>query len=120
MQVVAFWSGGKESCFACYKAILDGFDVIHLLNFISEDVGRRSHGLRSELLSVQSQAIGIPIVQRRTTWNTYEWEFKKVVGRLKQGNIQGIVFGDIHLQEHKDWIERVCREMDIVSIFPLW
>ena len=120
MQVVASWSGGKESCFACYKAILDGFDVTHLLNFISEDVGRRSHGLRSELLSVQSQAIGIPIVQRRTTWNTYEWEFKKVVGRLKQGNIQGIVFGDIHLQEHKDWIERVCREMDIGSIFPLW
>ncbi|MDI6859056.1 MAG: diphthine--ammonia ligase [Methanocellales archaeon] len=120
MQVVASWSGGKESCFACYKVILDGFDVTHLLNFISEDVGRRSHGLGAELLSVQSQAIGIPIVQRRTTWNTYEREFKKVVSRLKRDNIQGIVFGDVHLQEHKDWIERVCGEIDVEPIFPLW
>ena len=120
MRVVASWSGGKDSCFACYKAILDGFDVVHLLNFISEDSGRSSHGLGAELLSIQSQAVGIPIVQGRAKRNTYEQEFKKVVGRLKQDNIQGIVFGDVHLQEHKDWIERVCSEMDIVSIFPLW
>ncbi|MFC1786819.1 diphthine--ammonia ligase [Halobacteriota archaeon] len=120
MKVVASWSGGKDSCFACYKAILDGFDVVHLLNFVYEDGGRSSHGLRAELLSIQSQAVEIPIVQRSTTKNTYEQDFKKVVDILKQDNIQGIVFGDIHLQEHRDWIDRVCSEMDIRPIFPLW
>lgn len=119
-KVVASWSGGKDSCFACYKAILDGFDVVHLLNFLHEDGNRSSHGLSAELLSIQSQAVGIPIVQGMTKRNTYEQEFKKIVSGLKQDNIQGIVFGDIYLQEHRDWIERVCSEMDIRPIFPLW
>ncbi|MDD4898424.1 MAG: diphthine--ammonia ligase [Methanocellales archaeon] len=119
-KVVASWSGGKDSCFACYKAILDGFDVVHLLNFVHEDSNRSSHGLRAELLPIQSQAVGIPIVQGMTKRNTYEQEFKKIVSSLKQDNIQGIVFGDIYLQEHRDWIERVCSEMDIRPIFPLW
>ena len=120
MKVVASWSGGKDSCFACYKAILDGFDVVHLLNFVYEDGNRSSHGLRAELLSIQSQAVEIPIVQRRIAKNTYEQEFKKVVSTLKQDNIQGMVFGDIYLQEHRDWVERVCKEVDIKPIFPLW
>lgn len=120
MKVVASWSGGKDSCFACYKAILDGLDVVHLLNFVSEDSGRSSHGLRAELLSIQSQAVNIPIIQIRKTKNTYEQEFKKVVSKIKQDNIRGIVFGDIYVQEHRDWIERVCSEIDIKPIFPLW
>ena len=120
MKVAASWSGGKDSCFACYKAILDGFDVVHLLNFISEDGNRSSHGLDAELLSIQSQAVEIPIVQSITTKNTYEQDFKKVVDILKQDNIQGIVFGDIYLQGHRDWIERVCNDVDIRPIFPLW
>ncbi len=119
-KVVASWSGGKDSCFACHKAILDGFEVVHLLNFVHEDSNRSSHRLSVELLSMQSQAVGIPIIQRNTTRNTYEQEFKKVVGTLKQDNIQGMVFGDIYLQEHRDWIERVCSELDISPIFPLW
>ncbi len=120
IKVVASWSGGKDSCFACYKAILDGFDVVHLLNFVHEDGNRSSHGLRAELLSIQSQAVEIPIIQGRAKKNTYEQDFKKVVSRLTQDNIQGIVCGDIYLQEHRDWIERVCSEMDIRPIFPLW
>lgn len=45
MQTVASWSGSKESCFACYKAISDGFDVTHLLNLVSKGGRCMSHGL---------------------------------------------------------------------------
>ncbi len=30
------------------------------------------------------------------------------------------IFGDIDVQEHKVWICRVCSELDIEPIFPLW
>ena len=33
-SVVVSWTGGKDGCFACHKAILEGFDVSYLLNFM--------------------------------------------------------------------------------------
>ena len=119
-RVVASWSGGKESCFACYKAILEGFEVSHLLNFISEDRRCMSHGIDSKLMIAQSQAIEIPIVQRKVTWDTYEQEFKTVIRELKRIGVGGAVFGDIDIQEHKDWVDRVCKELNIKPVMPLW
>jgi uncharacterized protein (TIGR00290 family) len=119
-RVVASWSGGKESCLACYKAIKDGFEVSYLLNFISKDGRCISHGIRSELIAAQSRAIEIPIIQRVATWDTYEREFKIAIRELKKKGVSGAVFGDIYLQEHKDWVERVCNELEIKPIEPLW
>ncbi len=120
-QVFTSWSGGKDSCFACYQATASGLEVRYLLNMITED-GRRSwtHGLSAELLQMQSQAIGIPLVQRRTTMADYETEFKEALLALKQEGITGGVFGDIDLEEHRQWTERVCREVDIMPYLPLW
>jgi uncharacterized protein (TIGR00290 family) len=120
MKVVASWSGGKESCFACYKAMLDGFEVSRLLNFVSTEERCMSHGLDPKLMVAQSQAIGIPIIQREVTWDTYEEGFKAAMTELKQIGIEGAVFGDIAVQEHKDWVNRVCNEVGILPLEPLW
>jgi len=79
-----------------------------------------SHGLDPKLMVAQSQAIGIPIIQREVTWGTYEEGFKATVMKLKQIGIEGAVFGDIDIREHKDWVNRVCSEVDIISMEPLW
>ena len=34
--------------------------------------------------------------------------------------VNGMVFGDIYLQEHRDWVERVCGELGIEAVEPLW
>ena len=121
MRVVASWSGGKESCFACYKAISEGFEIPYLMNFISKDGRCMSHGLDSKLILAQSEAIGIPMVQRKVTWETYEKEFKSVIRKLKQSGVEGAVFGDIsNIAGHEGWIDRVCSELGIKPIKPLW
>jgi uncharacterized protein (TIGR00290 family) len=120
MKVVASWSGGKESCFACYRAMLNGFEVSHLLNLVSKRGRCMSHGLDPKLMVAQSQAIEIPLIQRNATWNTYEKRFKATMTELKQVGVEGAVFGDIDLQEHKDWVDRVCNEVGITPIEPLW
>ena len=120
-EVFTSWSGGKDSSFACYRAVASGLKVRYLLNMITED-GKRSwtHGLSTELLQVQSQALGIPLVQRRTTMASYEAEFKDVLLTLKQEGVRGGVFGDIDLDEHRQWIERVCHDVAITPYLPLW
>jgi len=121
VKVFASWSGGKESALATYKAILQGYQVSYLLNFISEDGERsRSHGILAKILDLQAKAIGIPMVQVKTSWENYEENFKKVVTELKEKGISGGVFGDIDLEEHREWVERVCGELGIKPILPLW
>jgi uncharacterized protein (TIGR00290 family) len=100
--------------------MLDGFEVSYLLNFVSKDGRCMSHGLDSGLIAAQSQAIGIPMVQREATWDTYEQEFKNAIHWLKQRGIDTAIFGDIDIQEHKDWVDRVCGEVGITPIEPLW
>lgn len=47
----------------------------------------RSHGISSELIKAQAEAIGIPIVQRKTTWESYEEEFKKNAHGVKKNRV---------------------------------
>ena len=121
MRVAASWSGGKDCSLACYRAISDGFEVSCLLNFISNEGRCMSHGLNSGLIVAQSEAIGIPLVQWRTAWNSYEREFKAALRRMREMGVEGVVFGDIHeIPRHEGWVDRVCKELDLVPVKPLW
>jgi len=110
MNVLASWSGGKESCLACYKAILEGFKVSYLVNFVSEDGRVMGHSIGSELLGVQSQAVSIPIVQKRVSWETYEDGFRSVLYKLKHLGVKGAVFGDI--------VEILYRVIGHIKLLP--
>lgn len=115
------WSGGKESALSLYKLRKSGINIFYLVNMVSVDGKRsRSHGVSSDLLTLQAEAMGVPIIQRKTTWQSYEREFKKAVLKLKKEGVEKGVFGDIDLREHRDWVKRVCNEIDIKPILPLW
>ena len=120
-KVFTSWSGGKDSCFACYRAAEAGLEVRCLINMMVEDAKRSwSHGLSSELLQMQAQAIGIPLVQRWSTMANYGNDFGDVILALKEDGVGGGVFGDIDLEAHREWIERLCQQVDIAPYLPLW
>ena len=120
-EYAASWSGGKDSCLACWKAMAQGLKVSHLLNFVNRDSARAmSHGLDAGILSLQAQAMQLPIIQPRVTWETYEVGFKAALEELKLKGVTGLITGDIYLQPHKDWIDRVCGEAGTEAVLPLW
>lgn len=124
MKIISSWSGGKDSCLACYKAMQHKHQVLWLLNFISKEAKRGCfHGTDSKLMETQSKAIGIPIFQKEVSpdMKKYEEEFKSAVSELKEKEqIEGMVFGDVYLLEQYNWIERVCGEIGVIPIEPLW
>ena len=121
MKVFCSWSGGKDSCLSCYKAILGGHEVAYLLTmFATTGKYTRSHRLSKELLLAQAEAMGIPVYHRRASWNTYETEFKRALAFFKRKGIQGGIFGDLHVNEHREWVERVCAKPEIIPLLPLW
>lgn len=123
MKVISSWSGGKDSCLACYKAMREGYQVEYLLNFISKEYQRCCfHGIEAELLHSQANLVGIPLIQKEVSavMEEYEREFKQAVSEVKAGVITGMVFGDVYLEEHKIWVDRVCKDLEIQPIEPLW
>ncbi|MCX5696120.1 MAG: diphthine--ammonia ligase [Candidatus Omnitrophica bacterium] len=122
-KAISSWSGGKDSCLAYYRAIKQGFDVKLLLNFISRESKRGCfHGIEGRLLKFQADLIGVPLTQKEVSpdMQKYEEEFKAAVTELRGKDIGSMVFGDIYLLEHESWIERVCGDLNINAIEPLW
>jgi uncharacterized protein (TIGR00290 family) len=122
MKVVVSWSGGKDSCFACYKAIQEGYDVLQLLIMMSDPSESNFHMISSELLDAQSQTIGIPIVKWTTTPDTYEQEFKKALLQMKTKGMEDLVTGDVYdVALHEvGWLDRICKEVGLKPVKPLW
>ncbi len=115
------WSGGKDSCLALYRAIRKKAIPRVLLTSMTEDGERsRSHGLSLEIVQRQAQSMGIPLVTVNTSWEDYESKFLSAISGFKADGIECGVFGDIDLDVHLEWVERVCSSVGIRAYEPLW
>jgi diphthine-ammonia ligase len=122
MRVLSSWSGGKDSCFALMKAAEQGLKPIVLLNMMNEN-GKvsRSHGIPFSVLEQQAKQIGVPLVAVPASWNEYEKNYIAILHDIKiQFEIEGIVFGDIDLEPHREWEEKVCNAVELKAFLPLW
>jgi len=121
MSYAVSWSGGKDSCFALYRAVLSGYRISHLVNFINKESKRVSfHGTEAKLIQSQAEAIDITLTQKETNGEQYEEKFKEAVRSLISEGVEGMIFGDIYLEEHKKWTKRVCEDLEIKAVEPLW
>jgi diphthine-ammonia ligase len=122
MNFVTSWSGGKDSCYAMMQAVAQGLKPKALLNMMNEN-GQvsRSHGLPLSILKQQAQKMNLPIVTIPATWNEYETKYIKALQEIKtEFELEAAVFGDIDLQPHRDWEEKVCKAAGIEAVLPLW
>jgi len=103
MKIVASWSGGKDSCFACYKAIQEGHDVSQLLIMMSDPSKSNFHMIRSAP-------------------DTYEQDFKKALLQMKAKGVEGVVTGDVYdvALHEAGWLDRICKEVGLKPVKPLW
>lgn len=118
------WSSGKDSCFACYKALQQGYSVAYLMNFISQEYERVSfHGVVKDLVKMQSESIGIPLLQKQVPpprYEKYEQTFRETLGFLKLKGIKILVAGDIFLLDCRNWVENICQQEGFKVVEPLW
>lgn len=119
-KVIATWSGGKDSCFAAYKAMQKGYKLSYLANTVSAEFKRVGlHGIQDILVQQQARLVGVPLLQKAVVGINYEKEFKENLKR-KQHVVSGVVFGDIFLNECRSRNERVCKDLGLITIEPLW
>lgn len=121
-KIACSWSGGKDACLALIKAVELGYQPVVLFNIMNEN-GKisRSHGLPKSILEAQAKAAKIPLVTLASSWNAYEKNFIAQLKKLKQDyQIDAVVFGDIDLEAHRDWEEKVCAAARLECLLPSW
>ena len=115
------WSGGKDSALALHRARQRVGDAACLLTMFTEEGERsRSHGLPRSVLHAQADSLGLPLLTAATSWNDYTAVFLAELHRFREQGGQAVVFGDIDLQDHRDWCLRVCAEAELRCEHPLW
>ena len=120
------WSGGKDSALALHRVLQAGeYEVKYLLTSVNSHWQRISmHGVRRSLLQKQAEAIGIELLEimlpESPSMEVYESELNKTLDRLIAGGVTHSIFGDIFLQDLRDYREEQLRRKNLQAVFPLW
>jgi len=115
------WSGGKDSCLSLYYALNQGGIPKRLITMLIENGKRsRSHGISLNFLKKQSESLNIPLCTCATSWEGYENNFITALKEIKKSKINIGVFGDIDIEDHKNWVKKVCNKNNMVEYLPLW
>ena len=120
------WSGGKDSSLALYHVLKDKeFDVSALMTTVNSQYDRISmHGVRKELLYAQGEAIGLPIKEIRLpempTMEEYDSLMKSVLTDLQDQGITHSIFGDIFLEDLRNYRIEKLSQVGLQGHFPLW
>ncbi|MFX1297800.1 MAG: diphthine--ammonia ligase [Promethearchaeota archaeon] len=123
--VIISWSGGKDSVLALYLLNRQDCNVRTLITTISEEYNRVSmHGVRKELLEEQAKSIGIPLLTISLPKDTSNDEYEKIMKRemlyFKSHRVYHVVFGDIFLEDIRNYRESNLSKIGMKAIFPLW
>lgn len=99
-----------------------GYKPKVLLNVMNEYGDRsRSHGIPKAILQEQAKALNLPIHFFNSTWGDYEIKYIKHLKQLvKDYPVTHAVFGDIDIESHRKWEEKVSKEAGLEAVLPLW
>ena len=78
------------------------------------------HGVPRHILQKVSKSLNIPLIPVECEGDKYETVFEEVLKNQKALGVMACVFGDIDIEEHREWCTNRCIAAEIEAIFPLW
>ena len=125
-KVIFSWSGGKDSALALYELQkTKNYEIVSLLTTITRDYDRISmHGVRTILLEMQAESLGLPLekvfITKDTTNEQYECKMWEVMAKYQAAGVSSVVFGDIFLEDLRKYREDNLSKTGMKGIFPIW
>jgi uncharacterized protein (TIGR00290 family) len=126
--IVLSWSGGKDSALAlqALRAQPD-WTVVGLLTAVTRDFDRISiHGVRRKLLEAQAGSVGLPLytidLEAGSSNASYEAAFRAGLRAVDAAHpdCRHIAFGDLFLEDVRDYRIRLLESTGWAPVFPLW
>ena len=111
---VAFFSGGKDILYAIYLAQKSGIEVPYLLA-LKTTMGLSPHWENFSALETLAEAMGKELL-------TFDMgrgseALAEFIGSL---DVDYLIAGDVLLEDHLRWIERLAEEAGVKPLEPLW
>ncbi|RCR68979.1 Dph6-related ATP pyrophosphatase [Larkinella punicea] len=125
-KAIISWSGGKDSALALFFCQQAGhYDVVGLLTNVNEQFGRVSmHGVRTGLIETQAHVLELPLHTVQfpgdVSMELYNTLVKQKLTELKKQGVTHVIYGDIFLEDLRQYREQQLSEVGLQGVFPLW
>jgi len=120
LRVGALVTSGKDSALALYRAMKRGYQVTYLVTIIPQRQDSwMFHYPNIHLTDLFAEAVGIPLVKAETL-GVKEVEVEDLKKLLAKLDTEAVVSGAISSEYQKKRIDRICNELGLKSIAPLW
>ena len=126
LPVLLSWSGGKDSMMSLLALRADpDVEVVGLLTSVTRGYERVSvHGVRRDLLAAQADALRLPVaeltLEPESSNDAYEAAFARAVEAPAQLGVRTVAFGDLYLEDVRDYRERLLAGLGLEGRYPVW
>jgi len=120
------WSSGKDSAMALHVARTErDLDVTALLVTMNAEADRVAmHAVRRELLAAQAARLDLPVhvvdIPSPCPNDVYEAAMTGALAVARDAGVERMVFGDLFLEDVRDYRETRLADTGITPVFPLW
>jgi uncharacterized protein (TIGR00290 family) len=125
-KAILSWSSGKDCAWALHILRQRGdLEIVALVTTFNEAFQRVAmHGVRMELVRLQAESALLPLWEIPLPWpcanEVYEERMRAVVERARSEGITHFAFGDLHLQDIRDYRVKQLAGTGLEPLFPLW
>ena len=125
-KVIVSWSGGKDAALALHELQRSRkYEIAGLLTTVTEEYDRISmHGVRRVLLERQADSLGFPLeevlISKNSSDEEYARKMEKVLERYLAAGVSCVAFGDVFLEDVRQYREGNLSKIGMKGLFPIW
>lgn len=125
-KVLLSWSGGKDSVLSFFELKSPDYTMKGLITTVVEgDLVVQSHRVPLALIERQAESLELPLITVNVPASVTDEEYKRrwtqALQPLKKSmKIEGIAFGDLHLEDIRKFREGFLESIEMQAHFPIW
>ena len=120
MRVAVLATGGKDSVLALHRVLKEGHKVEYLASMIPlREDSWMFHYPNMHIVDLFAEAVEIPLVKAETS-GIKEKEVEDLKRLIEELDVEGVVSGAIASNYQKTRIEKICKQLKLKFIVPLW
>jgi uncharacterized protein (TIGR00290 family) len=125
-KVLLSWSSGKDSAWTLHLLQQQpDVQVAALVTTFNSAANRVAmHAVRRSLVEAQAQRVGVPLWAVDLPWPCsnleYEERMRAVCQRASAEDITAVAFGDLFLQDIRDYRMQQLQGTGLEALFPVW